>query len=396
MNRALGWVALLAGCIACGRAQNAPPQGSGAASPRAPAVLVAGGDAPGAKAVSAPAAQPPASAPGNPLSSSGDDHEIGAPKTFDNLAVFLVTSKSQEDIGAIMSLDTALAKKTALVHEIGADGHGDSAQVNALVIENKGSVPVYVLAGTIVKGGKQDRQIGSDFIVGANQTVPVDAYCVEHGRWTAERDGVATAGQFGVAGVLTDSHVRAAGQYEKNQSAVWSKVAEVNAANHKEAASGTLMATVDSGDIVAQRTALAGKIDGYLKSLQPNDPVVGFAYAVDGNVRSVRWFANHKIFELFRETLVSTAAMDAITARAAAMASGKPASPAPPVAAQSVSKFVKDIQDADVTEQRSTPALNDIRVRASKAGYGSSTMLKPPAAQPTAKPKSVSSDFTSR
>jgi hypothetical protein len=353
-------------------------------------VLVAGGDVARAQAVVAPPAPPVLGGAG------ADDHVIGAPKTFDNLAVFAVTSKSQEDIGAIMTLETALAKRTATVHEMGADGRGESAEVNSLVIENKGSIPVYVLAGTIVKGGKQDRQIGSDFIVGANQTVPVDAYCVEHGRWTAERDGVATAGQFGVVGVLTDSRVRAAGQYQKDQSAVWSKVAEVNAANRKEAASGTLMATVDSTDIVAQRTALATKIEGFLKGVEPNEPVVGFAYAVDGNVRSVRWFANHKIFELFRSTLVSTAAMDAITARSAAVASGKAAAPTPPVAPGTVSKFVKDIEDSSVTEQRSTPALNNIDVRASKAGYGSRTTLKAPAAQPMAKPKSVSSDFTSK
>jgi hypothetical protein len=386
MHRALGWAALVMACVACDRSAHSPTT----AVASTPGVLVAGGDV---------QRQGPVAAAGRPPEAAGapaptDDHEIGAPKTFDNLAIFPVTSKMQEDIGAITTLESALAKKTASVHEIGADGHGDSAQVNSLVIENKGSEPVYVLAGTIVKGGKQDRQIGSDFIVGAKQTVPVDAYCVEHGRWTAERDGVATSGQFGVVGLLTDSHVRAAGQYERDQGAVWSKVAEVNAANRKEAASGTLMATVDSSDIVAQRTALAQKIEGYLRSVQPNDGVVGFGYAVDGSVRSVRWFANHKVFELFRPTLVSTAAMDAITAHAAAVASGKGAAPAPPVAPGAVSKFVLDIQSSAPTMQAATPALNDVAVRESKAGYGSSTMLKAPSA--AAKPKAVSSDFTSR
>ena len=43
--------------------------------------------------------------------------------------------------------------------------------MNTLVIENKGDVPIYVLAGTVVKGGKQDRQIGQDFIIEGKKTV---------------------------------------------------------------------------------------------------------------------------------------------------------------------------------------------------------------------------------
>src|SRR5258708_3999499 len=134
----------------------------------------------------------------------GEDPAIGAAKTFDNLTVFAVTSKSQVDIGPMTSLDLALAKHAAQVKEIGADrsSRGDGAQVNSLVIDNQGDVPIYVLAGTIVKGGKQDRQIGDDFIVGARQTVPVDAFCVEHGRWTTDREGIATGGQFAVVGLL--------------------------------------------------------------------------------------------------------------------------------------------------------------------------------------------------
>ncbi|MCY3020342.1 MAG: hypothetical protein NTW87_15090, partial [Planctomycetota bacterium] len=65
---------------------------------------------------------------------------------------------------------------------------GGGATVNTLVIENKGALPILVLAGTLLKGGQQDRQIAQDFIVAPSQTVPVDAFCVEHGRWTASRD----------------------------------------------------------------------------------------------------------------------------------------------------------------------------------------------------------------
>jgi len=385
MRRALVWVVLLATCVGCSRsvhkdvAVSAPTQGMAAGAPAgsSPTVGVAAGEAPGVTAAM--------------------EQTIGAPRTVDNLTVFPVLSKKQEDIGPITTLDAALAKGVASVHEIGAgSGPGNSAgpQVNSLVIENKGDVPVYVLAGTIVKGGNQDRQIGEDFIVGARQSIPVDAYCVEHGRWTNSRDGVATAGQFGTIGLLTDSRVRTAAEYGKDQGEVWAKVAAVNEANKKQAASGTLMASVDSADIVARRTALTKKVEGFLSEVQPGDDVVGLAYAVDGKVRSVRWFAHHKVFGLFEDALVGTAAMEAITAQSQAAASGKPPAPPPALASADVSKFVKDVQESKVRETRTTPGMNDNDIRESKEGYSAATKYKPAAAQPAAPPKAVSTSVT--
>jgi hypothetical protein len=376
MKRALlAWVALAVTCVACGRSVHKDV--SNAAPAAAPPASVAA--SPGPVATS-PAIEVAA----------GEAYAIGAPKTFDNLTVFPVLSKKQDDIGPMTTLDAALAKGVASVHEMGGGTQGEGAQVNSLVIENRGAVPIYVLAGTIVKGGKQDRQIGQDFIVGAKQTVPVDAFCVEHGRWTTERDGHATGGQFGVVGLLTDSRVRGAAEHDKDQGEVWAKVAKVNEANKKQAASGTLLASVDSADIAARRAALTKDADAYLSTVQPSDDVVGLAYAVDGKVRSVRWFAHHRIFELFRGTLVGTAAMEAITARAEAVAAGKPVAPAPAVAPSAVTRFVDDAQSAVVKEERSTPGLNVNEIRDSKDGYSAATKYKPPAASPTAPPKAVS------
>jgi hypothetical protein len=395
MNRACLWVTLVVSCIACGRSANHGP------GPESPTVSVAGGDTP--QALKAPPAAQGATGhgvAGTSTAPADTPADIGAPKTFDNLTVFPVTSKFQDELGPLTTLDDALAKKAAAVRETGADDQGrvESAQVNALVIENKGTVPIYVLAGTVVKGGKQDRQIGQDFIIGAHQTIPVDAFCIEPGRWTADRNGVATGGQFGSIGILTPSDVRAAAEYHQNQSEVWSKVGEVNAANRKSAASGTLLATIDSADIVEKRTALAGKVDGYLKGVQPGDAVVGFAYAVDGKVRSVRYFANHKVFEMFRTTLVNTAAMDAITAQSVAAASGHPAAAPPPVAPAAVSQFIKDAESGDKKSDRDTPAANMNTYQASDHAYESRTMLKAgpsPAGQPPAKPKPVSKSVNS-
>jgi len=327
---------------------------------------------------------------------------VGAAGQFANLTIFPVYASLQEDIGEFTTLEAALEKKTAEVRELdegesgpAASRHrrgGDGAQVGTLVIQNKGKVSILVLAGTVVKGGKQDRQIGQDFVVGAGKTIPVDAFCVEHGRWDATRDGAATGGKFGAMKTLANAQVRAAGQYEKNQSEVWSNVSKTNQANKKSAASGTLTATLDDPEIGKQRADLAGRLAGFLKAAPQESSVVGLAYAVDGKVRGVRWFMNHKLFEMHKDTLVNTAALEAITAQAEAKAASKPVATAR-AEPGSVVKFVTSVKDAAKTERRATKGENTNYYFDAKDGYGSSAEVKP---SPAAKPKVITRDFLTK
>lgn len=332
-----------------------------------------------------------------------DGHVVGGPRVFDNLTIFAVSSSTQRDVGPITTLDEALASGRAVVREVEADHEpplrqrdeehtanvdASGPQVNTLVIENKGTVPIFVLAGTVVKGGNQDREIGEDFIVSANRTVPVEAFCVEQGRWDANRNGQATQGQFGTMQQLANSEVRGAGQYRHNQGEVWSKVDGVNADNHKTSSSQSLMATLDDNEVARRRGELATKVNAYLQSVTDNTGVVGIAYAVGGKVRGVRWFANHRVFELFRATLVNTAAVDALTAQARGEAP-RPSTVLP----SAVSEFIAGIDEAKVKEHRATAASNVNDYKETDAGFGSKTTLKPAASREAI---DVSADYLSK
>jgi len=121
-------------------------------------------------------------------------------------------------------MKTPAQQTAAAVPNANVDG-----QVNRLMIDNKGDKAILVLAGTLVKGGKQDRVIAQDFIIPPKQTVPVDAFCVEQGRWVASRGGQANDGTFASQNALANSPVRAAANFEADQSKVWDKVAKENA-----------------------------------------------------------------------------------------------------------------------------------------------------------------------
>lgn len=333
---------------------------------------------PGGLSPDNPHVTPDHDVPGTPLFA---DNTLGPPLVIGNLTVFAVYARTQEDIGDVLSLDEALEKGLAEVREVGAGDQGntadqragDGARVNTLVIENKGTLPILVLAGTIVKGGKQDRQIGQDFLVEARKTEPVDAFCVEHGRWNAEREGAGTAGKFSSAKVLAVGDVRAAGQYGNNQSQVWQKVSETNQKHGKSAPSDTLLATIDDPEVQKRRAALAAKVAAHLRGAPQPADVVGMAYGISGKVRGVRTFMSHRIFRSYVDVLSNTAALEAITAEASgAPAGGK-------VDAEAVVAFVKAVESGSRTE-RDTAAANANAYYDHSVGYGSMAVLKSPKA----------------
>jgi hypothetical protein len=259
---------------------------------------------------------------------------------------------------------------------------GAGPTVNELVIENKGQKPILVLAGTLLKGGHQDRQVGQDFIVPAGKTVPVAAFCVEHGRWTGQREGQATGGVFEAKKALATKSVRSSAQYEANQQKVWDKVAMENAKAGKAPRTGTFMATLEEDDAAAKarRERLKATIAGAFFSLarQSNAPV-GLAYAVDGKVREVRVFSHPAIFQRLQDTLVTTVALEGDLAQREAKAAGRPAGP--PASAQQVVDLIR--QSAEATEEaQRTKAGNVVKMRKAKAAWAAETYVDEKAARP--------------
>src|SRR6202030_1831249 len=95
----------------------------------------------------------------------------------DNLAVYFVHGSAAE--GPVpMSLEEALAQGWVKVSETGS--------INELTVENVGDDGVFVQAGDIVKGGRQDRVLSVDLLLPPHSgRVPIAAFCVEPGRWSA-------------------------------------------------------------------------------------------------------------------------------------------------------------------------------------------------------------------
>src|SRR5262249_47712787 len=126
----------------------------------------------------------------------------------------------------LLTLDEAMASKQVKIREV-SDG-----AVNSLTFVNQSPQPVFVLAGEVILGGKQDRIIGRNTVVPAKTTQEVPVYCVEHGRWTAETK------EFATARALAHGRLRGKASFAA-QGDVWNEVAAKNVARKTTNASDT-------------------------------------------------------------------------------------------------------------------------------------------------------------
>jgi hypothetical protein len=166
-----------------------------------------------------------------PSYSSAGGWRLGDPVTYENLTVFPILTTKTADTSSFATLDEALGSGDAVVSESGSEAIRRSrdgrpyttsvqsgASVNQLVLINRGSKPLILLAGELVSGGKQDRIISKDRIVppGA-EPLPLDVFCVEQGRWSS-------GAQFSAAKLMVHPSVREKAVADQQQSKVWEAV----------------------------------------------------------------------------------------------------------------------------------------------------------------------------
>lgn len=114
---------------------------------------------------------PPASA-----ASAGKDYRLSSPYTQNNLSIYLIHREGRTGGPAPITLGEAMRRGIVKVVETGS--------VRRLKVRNLGDREVFIQAGDIVKGGKQDRVLLTSLIVPPKSGyIPIGAFCVEQGRW---------------------------------------------------------------------------------------------------------------------------------------------------------------------------------------------------------------------
>jgi hypothetical protein len=285
------------------------------------------------------------SVPGSPaVSASRPEGEwrLLDPVTYENISVFPVVSSQSQDTSPFLTLEEGLATGEVTVAEQGAqvmqrsrDGRPiylpqpTGASVNQLVLINRSKRPLLLLAGELVSGGKQDRVIGKDRIVPVGAPpLPLDVFCVEHGRWTG-------SSQFAAARTIVHPSVRERAAVDQKQTEVWDAVRSGTTAKAAPAApraqisSDSLQAAIagngrtEAYEKIYESQAVGVSIDDFVNEVQrrfaqatsglKNERVVGVVVAYGGEVAWSDIFASGDLFDHYWRKLLRSYAVEALT-----------------------------------------------------------------------------------
>src|SRR6266481_3858071 len=284
--------------------------------------------------------------PHKAASRSEGDWRILDPVVYENIAIFPVVSGSSQDTSSFLTLEEGLASGEVIVSERGAAGmvrdrgvvrppqYDASASVNQLVLINRSKRPLLLLAGELVSGGKQDRIIGKDRIVPVGaEPLPLDVFCVEHGRWTG------SSSQFTAAKTIVHPSVREQAAVDQKQTEVWAAVSGGTMAG----ASGSLSArnapkpSIGTSDLaeaisseaptqsyrkIYESRRVGGSVDSFVDQVQrrfarataglKSERVVGVVVAYGGEVAWSDIFASGELFHQYWSKLLRSYAVEAL------------------------------------------------------------------------------------
>lgn len=259
------------------------------------------------------------------------DNRVSSPHSYENLTVYFIHGPSAP--GPVpLTLQEALENGNVRLLETGT--------VNELKIENTGDRDVFIQAGDIVKGGKQDRVLAMSFVLPPKSgEVELSAFCVEQGRWAARgaenvaafasaaeampsrkaklamHAPVESASRPDAAGSARGSYVRGLSRQEK----VWEQVAstqanlaaELSAPVASPRSATSLQLSLENEELQKARTA-------YLEALQglsgEKEDIVGYAFAINGRISSADVYPSNALFRKMWAKQLKAAVTEAIGA----------------------------------------------------------------------------------
>jgi len=276
------------------------------------------------------------------------NYRLSGPYQHENLTIFLVHGPDQAFSGPYTPLQQAMERKLVAVYE--------TSEVNELAIENRSaSEEVFVQAGDIVRGGQQDRTLAVDLIVPTKSgRIPIDAFCVESGRWTQR--GAESAVEFSSSqDMVATKKLKFATKAEASQARVWREVETAKEdLSHSVHADVAGVASRSSMQLALEndkvRESAAKYIDKLTSLVDEHRDVIGFVFAINNKLNSADVYPSNAMFKQFWPRLLKAAAVEAVSSPAAA----RPANQA--LSINAVGDFI-------VAAEKGSESLNEVTKR---------------------------------
>ncbi|MEO8559539.1 MAG: DUF6569 family protein, partial [Rhodospirillales bacterium] len=270
-----------------------------------------------------------------------------------------------------LTLQEAMERKLIRVHETG--------DVNSLKVENLGDKDIFIQAGDIVKGGKQDRVLSLDMVLAPKSgRIDIAAFCVEHGRWSGrggEKTDAFGSSNNALPAKLRASTVAKAGEPPRApgapQQKVWAGVQEMQrklADNVGQSVNAKPSPT--SMQLTLENDKLKSNVAAYEKAfadiLSKTPDAVGFVAVINGKISSAELYNSTALFQRMWPKLLNAAAVEAI--------SEQDKKPVTPIANDTVTAFLDQLGKAPATTQKLSPNTS-LRTQETDRGIASDTVL---------------------
>lgn len=314
---------------------------------------------------------PPAPGQAETIAASGP--RLSQPATHENLTVFLVRGERSASKSAPLTLQQAMDMNIVRVRETGT--------VNSLQIENLGDRDVFIQAGDIVKGGKQDRVLSVSMILGPKSgPLPIESFCVEQGRW--QKRGNERADTFASSTTSLPSRemkLAAAKPMRAEpgrnaappQQEVWAGVRKTqDKLAQNIGAPAAAAASPSSLQLTMEGEKLKSAVAAYEKTLRERldatPDAVGLIVAINGKFSSADLYSSPELFRAMSAKLLHAAAIEAVAE--------KNATTFAPVTADQAVAFLGQASKAAASRRKVTSRVT-LETRESDAILSSETQL---------------------
>lgn len=302
-------------------------------------------------------AAPRTAKPNEPQPAKTSQFSVLPPVTYKNLTIFFIEGPETTPGARLLTLKEALDQKKIIVHETG--------DVNELTVENLSDYEeVYIQSGDIIKGGRQDRVFETDFVVPKKSgKLPIPAFCVEQGRWRQRSNEASDRFSSSDHG-LASKGLKLAAKHEKRQEAVWSQVASA-----QEKLGGAVNVSVQSAEsasslqLTLEDKNVAEAVDSYVARLSPSlkdrPRVIGYAFAINGQINSADVYGSHDLFQKLWPKLLKATATEAVAEQRSEVR--------PNVDARAVAALLDENEGKAASEEQHTPRLTLVKRETEKA-----------------------------
>ncbi|MHC4718783.1 MAG: ARPP-1 family domain-containing protein, partial [Planctomycetota bacterium] len=218
-----------------------------------------------------------------------DRANIHPPIRLGRLTVFPIVLASHRPLRNVLTMDQALRRKLLVIEEL------DRPQVGrARFINKSGRHMIFLMAGEVVTGGRQNRTLIADALLAPDSATVLPMYCVQKGRWEGR------AG-FAARNYVAPQAVRERAAQKAGQDELWAEVARANR---------RLGAVNTTGDLAEAMASPANrrKLDALRRRIVPDLPgdCAGVVVAHGGRIVGADLFNDPDLFAAMRAKVLNS------------------------------------------------------------------------------------------